>query len=54
VHLLSQSRVRIASCDAAFERATQAWDWVASASRHVWSDPACVPANAVDLKFPSL
>jgi hypothetical protein len=24
VHLLSQSRVRIASCDAAFERATQA------------------------------
>ena len=36
VNLLSWSRVRIASYDAAFERATQGWDWVASASRHVW------------------
>jgi hypothetical protein len=33
VNLLSQSRVRITSRDAAFERATPAWDRVAGAPR---------------------
>ena len=45
VHLLSSSRVRIASCDPAFERAMQAWDWWRAPVVTSGDDPTCVPTS---------